>query len=172
MLEMKTADELVDPDLEARWSRRRATAREGVVLRQVLRSFVARPGPILADEIVAALPGYPGAAVREELVKLDGDDLIQLVDGRVEVAYPFSGVPTPFVVRLPGGAERFACCAIDALGMAAMLGHPIDVRSQCHHCGDPLELSVAPDGPGPEARDVVVWVGARCEGERRISVGL
>ena len=44
-LEIKTAEELTDPALEARWAARRA-ARETDVLRHILRIFVDRGGPI------------------------------------------------------------------------------------------------------------------------------
>lgn len=171
MLEIKAADEFIDPELQARWALRRA-ARETHVLQRVLRSLVEHSGPIPVDEIVAGLPDHPAEAVRESLTKLDQDDLIRLEDGRVEIAYPFSVTPTAFVVQLATGHERFACCAIDALGIAPMLGQRIHVRSQCHHCGSPLAFSVTPAGPGPEARDVMVWVGKRCEGERRITASL
>ncbi len=42
-LEIRTAAELIDPELEARWTTRRA-ARETEVLQQILRAFVERPG--------------------------------------------------------------------------------------------------------------------------------
>jgi hypothetical protein len=171
MLEIKTADEFVDSELEARWAVRRA-ARQGDVLRQVLQAFVERTGPVSVETIMAALPDHPPQAVRDSLTKLDEEDLIQLDEGRVEIAYPFSGRPTAFVVQLAESHERFACCAIDALGIAPMVGREVQVRAACHHCGSPLRFSVTPDGPGPEAREVMVWVGKRSEGERRISASL
>jgi len=44
-LEIKTAAELTDPALEARWAARRA-ARETEVLQRILGTFVDRGGPI------------------------------------------------------------------------------------------------------------------------------
>lgn len=79
----------------------------------------------------------------------------------MDLAYPFSASPTPFVVRLPDGRERYACCAMDALGMAPMLGQRVEIRSRCHHCGTPLEFSAAPPGPGSEAEGVMLWFGER-----------
>ncbi len=145
-LEIKTADELADPELEARWAVRRA-AREGEILQQILRTFVDQGGPVPVDEVAAAFPDRPPETVWDTLVALDEEDLIQIREGRVEIAYPFSAIPTPFVVRLAGSQERHACCAIDALGMAPMVGQRVHIRSQCHDCGAPLELSVGPDGP-------------------------
>jgi hypothetical protein len=171
MLDIKSADELADPELEARWALRRA-ARQKDVLRTVLRAFVEHGGPIAVDQVAAAFPGRAPEAVRDSLAELDAADLIEVRDGRVATAYPFSTAPTPFLVRLAGGRQRQACCAIDALGLAPMLGQPVDVRSRCHHCGTPLEFSVTPEGPGPEARDVMVWVGKRRETEGRIATSL
>src|SRR6266851_9280331 len=115
-LEIRTAAELTDPELEARWTARRA-ARETDVLQQVLGAFVERAGPVKVEQIVAAFTdGPPPEGIRADLAKLDADDLIQIRDGLVDAAYPFSAFPTPFVVQLADGQERYACCAIDALG--------------------------------------------------------
>jgi len=162
-LPVRTAEELIDPALEARWAARRS-ARQGEALQWILRAFVARGGPIPVE-------GIPGA-VRDAVPALDADDLIRVHEGRVDLAYPFSAAPTPFAVRLADGRERYACCAIDALGVAPMLGEPVRVRSACHHCGAALEFPVAPDGPGPEAAGLMVWVGPRAEGARRMATSL
>ncbi len=170
-LEIRTAGELADPELEARWTTRRA-ARETAVLRQVLRAFVARPGSAEVEQIVAAFADGPPEGIREDLARLDADDLIQIRNGLVDVAYPFSAFPTPFVVQLADGQERYACCAIDALGIAPMLGQRVRIRSRCHHCGEPVELWVDQAGSGLEAEGAMVWVGKQCEGERRASTSL
>jgi hypothetical protein len=170
-LEIKKAAELVDPDLEARWARR-GTWWHAEVLQPVLRAFVERPGPVDVEDIVNALPERAPEGIREALARLDEEDLIQVREGRVDIAYPFSAFPTPFVIELAGGRERFACCAIDALGVAPMLGQRVHIRSHCHHCGEPLELWADPAGPEPEAERVMVWVGRRGEGQRRISTSL
>jgi hypothetical protein len=171
-LEIRTAAELIDPELEARWTTRRA-ARETDVLQQVLRAFVERPGPAEVEQIVAAFAaGPPPEGIRADLARLDADDLIQIRDGLVDVAYPFSAFPTPFVVQLADRQERYACCAIDALGIAPMLGQRVRIRSRCHHCGDPLELSVDQAGSGLETEAVMVWVGKQGDGERRASASL
>jgi Alkylmercury lyase len=170
-LEIKSAEELVDPVLEARWTARRE-ARLTDVLQAVLRAFRNRGGPVSLEEITSALPGRAVAAVRETLLALDGEDLIQFQGDRVEIAYPFSAIPTAFTVRFADGAERYACCALDALGMAPMLDQPLHIRSQCHHCQTPLTLEVGPDGVGPGAEEVMVWVGERTEARCRIATSL
>jgi alkylmercury lyase-like protein len=148
-----TAAELMaDPDREARWRERESIgAAARAALREILARFVADGGPVE----VSSLP-HPAAAVAE----LDARDLVYLHEGRVVLAYPWSGTPTAFVVRLTGGRQRWACCAIDALGIAAMLGEPVQVESRCHHCGEPLRLDVTPEGPAANT-GVMAWVGKR-----------
>ncbi len=76
-LEIRTAAELIDPEVEARWTIRRA-ARETEVLQQVLRVFVERPGPVGVEQIVATFADKPPDDIRSDLVRLDADDLIQI----------------------------------------------------------------------------------------------
>lgn len=166
-LEIKTAEELTDPALEARWAARRA-ARETDVLQRILRTFVDRGGPIPVEDIVAAFQDRPVAEIHDVLIALDGDDLIRVREGHVDIAYPFSAAPTPFIVRLSEGAERFTCCAIDALGVAPMLRHRVHIRTRCHDCNAPLDFSADPDSPGPEADGVMVWVEKMAEDRGRV----
>lgn len=170
-LPIKTAAELLDPALEARWAARRA-GRQGQVLRQILRTFVEGGGPVSVTAITAAIPPYSPEAIEETILALDSQDLIQVLDGQVVMAYPFSTARTPFRVRLADGRERYACCAIDALGVAPMVEEPVRIHAECHHCGAPLAFSAGPDGPGPEAEGLMVWIGERAEGQRRISTSL
>ena len=162
ILEIKTADELGAGELEERWRTRRA-GRETAVSRRVLQLFVDRGGPIPLEEVVAGFPDVSPESTRQALVKLDDDDLIRIQAGHVDMAYPFSALPTPWVVRLPGGQERFACCAVDALGIAPMLGLPVGIRSRCHHCGEPLALESTPEGARPEGSGIMLWVGQRTD---------
>jgi len=164
--QIKSAGELVDPELEARWTTRRA-ARETEILQSILRAFVERPDPIVVEQFIRAFTEQAPDDSRAALARLDEDDLIQIRDGRVELAYPFSTAPTSFVVHLSGRGDRYACCAIDALGVAPMLGEPVRIRSRCHHCGEPLELSADPFGPRPGAEGVMMWAGKRCDDGRR-----
>jgi hypothetical protein len=172
-VEIKTAEKIIaaHADPEMHQGQRRA-ARETPLMRAIYRIFLAGGGPVPTEEIATALPAIARSTLESDLASLDEGDLIHLADGRVEVAYPFSARPTPFVVRLGDGRERFVCCAIDALGMASMVGDSIEVLGRCHHCGDSLSFAVHPDNPGPEAEGVMVWVGRRGEGERRATTGL
>ena len=49
------------------------------------------------------MPDLTPSRLDRELIRLDGEDLIVLTDDAVAMAYPFSGLPTPFVVRLANG---------------------------------------------------------------------
>ena len=155
-----TADELkaLTP-LERQAARREARQRPLVQL--ILRTFLQRGGPIPVEDIVAGSPGSRAGAVHAALVALDDDDLIRVRAGQIDIAYPFSGAPTPFRLRLSGAGERYACCATDALGIAPMVGEPVEITSSCHHCGEPLKFTATPHGVGRVAEGVMVWFGKR-----------
>lgn len=166
-LEIKTAAELIALDVEGLQAFRRA-ARETELLQRVFRAFVDRAEPIRVQDVVSAFPAQPPERVSAALSKLDEEDLVRIRAGHVDLAYPFSALPTLFVVDLGAGrGQRYACCAVDALGVAPMLGQHIRIRSQCHHCAAPMELSVDPSGPRPDPEGFMVWVGKRAEDERR-----
>jgi len=156
-LVIMTAEELKALNPLDRQAARRA-ARQQPLVRLILRTFLQRGGPIPVRDIIAASPdGHSEAA----LVTLNEDDIVRVRSGQIDIAYPFAAGRTPFVVRLAGGRERYACCATDALGFAPMVGEPVEVESSCHHCGEPLKFGATPEGVGREARGVMVWFGKR-----------
>lgn len=166
-LEIKTAAELIAEDGAGRQVGRRA-ARQTVLMRHVYRTLLARGEPVPVQELAASFPGDRTEPALEALARLDADDLLRITAGRVDLAYPFAAFPTPFAADLgPDAGERHVCCAVDALGLAPMLGRPVRVRSACHHCGDALTLTVTPSGPGPDASELMVWVGRHAEDDRR-----
>ncbi len=154
-LMIMTADELKALNSLERQAARRA-AREQPLVRLILRTFLQRGGPIPIKDIVGR-----AEAVHDALTALDDEDLIRVRAGQVDIAYPFSAAPTPFRVRLSIGRERYACCATDALGIAAMIGEPVDITSSCHHCGESLRFAAMPQGLGRDAEGVMVWFGKR-----------
>jgi hypothetical protein len=91
--------------------------------RQVLRAFLATGRAPEAAEL-RRMAGGLGLAPRQAMQRLADADLVhtQLATGAAITAYPFSGVPTPHVVRLDGAPLLHAMCAIDALGIPLMVG--------------------------------------------------
>ncbi len=157
-----TADELKALSPLERQAARRA-AREQPLMRLILRTFLQRGGPIPVEDIIAASPAARPDAIHDALVALDDEDLIRVRAGKIDLAYPFSAAPTPFVVRLADGQERYACCATDALGIAPMIGLAVEVRSGCHHCRTALTFTATPQGPGPQADGIMLWFGKRVD---------
>jgi hypothetical protein len=157
-----TADELKALNPLERQAARRA-AREQHLLRLILRTFLQGGGPIPVEDIIAASPAAQPDTIHDALVALDDEDLIRVRAGQIDLAYPFSASPTPFVVRLANGKERYACCATDALGIAPMIGQALEVRSGCHHCKAALTFSARPQGPEPEADGIMLWFGKRVD---------
>jgi hypothetical protein len=75
--------------------------------------------------------------------QLEADHHILLVPGtqRILMANPFSAVSTPFRDYI-GERRYFANCAWDTVSMHVMLGREAKVESYCHHCGEPINLTL------------------------------
>ncbi|MGH7342237.1 MAG: organomercurial lyase [Candidatus Rokuibacteriota bacterium] len=97
---------------------------ERAFYRRILRSFGAGrpPGPDALADAASELD----LEVEPTLELLARADLVHQdpATGAIVVAYPFSGRPTAHRVHI-GNDEVYAMCAIDALGIAPMLGEPI-----------------------------------------------
>ena len=112
--------------------------------RGVLRAFLDQGrAPTLAElRPVARLVGIGLERVLAELVV---HDVIQrAADGTIQVAYPFSSVPTPHRVEIDGAPPVFAMCAIDALGLPFMVGHPATIHTQDPADATPLTIAIEP----------------------------
>src|SRR5688572_29021677 len=83
----------------------RRTARRRPLVQLIYQAFLERGGPIPVEDILAASPESDAGTVHDALAALDHDDLIRIQAGRIDIAYPFSAVPTPFLVRLGGGRD-------------------------------------------------------------------
>jgi hypothetical protein len=157
-----TADELKALNPLERQAARRA-ARQKPLMRLILRTFLRQGGPIPVEDIIAESRGARSDAIHDALVAFDDEDLIRVRAGQIDLAYPFSASPTPFLVRLADGKERYACCATDALGIAPMIGQAVEVRSRCHDCEAALTFTATPQGPGREANGIMLWFGKRVD---------
>ena len=113
-----------------------------------------------------------GLEADSALATLAREDLVHLgADGEIVVAYPFSGRRTAHRVRFRGGHEADAMCAIDALGIAPMLGEAIDIESRDPVSSAEIRARVAPDSSAewsPDSAVVVAGVmvagGDSCQG--------
>ncbi|MGH2532636.1 MAG: organomercurial lyase [Thermomicrobiales bacterium] len=101
-------------------------------------------GGVPGVEDMAVTLGTSPVDVRSGLQMLVEADYLALdASGRVICLYPFSVVPTPHVVVVDE-RRRYAMCALDALGVAAMLGRAITVDGRCAACGVLMRLRVRP----------------------------
>jgi Alkylmercury lyase len=118
----------------------------GRLVHQAILGAFARTGqaPSRADldEVASAAGVEPAAALAE----LDRADLIVLdPHGEFLAAYPFSAPPTPHRLTLGRGVGVHAMCAIDALGVSAMLGQPVTVTSAEPDTGRQVTVQVDGD---------------------------
>lgn len=128
--------------------------------RAVLTSFVSTGQAPPAAELdrLARTDGSDPARVRAELSAADA--LAFTADGEIRAAYPFSPVPTAIQVSWDGGPLAYAMCAIDALGMSAMLGRPVTIAAAEPDTGLPISLAVDHDRARWTPRGAVVFAGA------------
>lgn len=92
------------------------------------------------------------------LDRLAAHDLVHTAAGVVDIAYPFSGTPTPHRVRLGTGPDLTACCAIDALGIPQMVNQDGIVVSADAVTGDPVRVKTTPAGWHWDPAETVVLV--------------
>lgn len=158
------------PDSLGRAGRGRVAPVDGglrAVHRRVLTSFATTGREPGAAELAEAAAPY-GVDFERVLAELHAGDFLRLdAAGRIRAGYPFSAQPTPHVVRISGGPEVYAMCAIDALGIAAMLGTEITVASADPGIGEEITVTVAADGRTalwhPTSAVVFAGQGTDCE---------
>lgn len=138
---------------------------EDRVWRAILRGF-ARFGTAPDARRLAAGTGLDEPVVAEVLRALRRRDLVVLDEGdtAITAAYPFSARKTGHRVRLDGMAAVHALCAIDALGVGAMLDCDTAIESSCRECGARIRIATRDKGHAlatvmPAA--AVVWAGIR-----------
>jgi Alkylmercury lyase len=109
-------------------------------------------------ERLARDQGANPAAVRAELA--DRDVIAFGADGQIRAAYPFSPVPTPIQVTWAGGPAAYAMCAIDALGVSAMLGRPVTITAAEPGTGRIVTVHADRGQARWDPSDAVVFAGA------------
>ncbi|MGW1490438.1 alkylmercury lyase family protein [Streptomyces sp. NPDC002402] len=164
-----TADcECPPMDAAGRAGRGRLAPRERglrCVQQAVLRHFATTGhAPEAADLEHAAAPHSRQAA--DVLSELADEDFLTLdTYGRIRAAYPFSAVPTAHRLRFPDGTQAWSMCAIDALGIPAMLDTNAVISSSDPVTGEPVTVTSTKGHMVWEPATAVVFVGQRsCTG--------
>ena len=62
---------------------------------------------------------------------------------------------------LLGGRQRYAFCAVDAVGIPAALGDEARVDSRCHHCQAPLTVALRGGAVVEAPEGMVIWAVER-----------
>lgn len=112
----------------------------------LLPAFAATGNPpALADAAAAA--GLPPDTAGAALAELAAADLVALGPaGEVAGAFPLSAIATRHQVRIDGRPVLHAMCAVDALGIPAMLHSGGVVTSADPATGQPIAVTVSADG--------------------------
>jgi hypothetical protein len=142
---------------------RQLTAPERSLYLWILQQFAGGGPPSTADtKERATQDGLDFGAAAASLAR---DDLVHLgADGRPLIAYPFSAVSRGHTVTISKGRKVEAMCALDALGIAAMLGEQIEIDSYDPSTRTPVHVEVGPDGPAEVApATAVVLVASSCQ---------
>ncbi|MGW5721473.1 organomercurial lyase [Amycolatopsis sp. NPDC003865] len=113
-------------------------------LERAAREHTADAG-VDPDAVVAELTGRDVLAVDER--------------GEIRAAYPFSPVPTRHKVTWEAGPTVYAMCAIDALGMSAMLGLPVTITSAEPDTERTVTVTVDHDTARWEPTTAVIFAG-------------
>ncbi len=112
-------------------------------------------------ERVARAHGADPAATLAELA--ERDVLAFGSDGALRAAYPFSPAPTSIQVTWAGGPVTHAMCAIDALGMSAMLGRPVTITAAEPGTGRAITVRADHDRAQWDPAGAVVFAGSTGE---------
>jgi hypothetical protein len=113
----------------------------GAVYRYLLRHF-ATTGTTPTPADLANAAHHAGTDPHTVLRRLAADDLVAIDNaGRLVAAYPFSPTPTPHTVDLDG-VRVYAMCAVDALGIPAMLATHATIHSTDPHTGQPVTVTI------------------------------
>jgi hypothetical protein len=103
----------------------------------------------------------PWASPDAVLAELAESDIIAFAaGGGIRAAYPFSPVRTPIRVSWAGRPAAYAMCAIDALGMSAMLGRPVTITAAGPDTGRIITVHADGGRARWDSRMAVVFAGS------------
>lgn len=133
---------------------------EQAVHRAILRAFADTGRPPTPSDLAPVTQGS-GRTTTEILAALHDLDAIRLDPrGHIAVAYPFSAIPTRHRVWIGDGAVVYAMCAIDALGIAAMLGGHTRIESVDAATGQPIAVTMTAGRTSWSPTGAVVFLSA------------
>lgn len=133
----------------------------------ILEGFVETSrAPSLSS--LSATTGVKSDRLLLKLNDLKERDLIVLSESGEAVtgAYPFTESSTEHRVHLDSQVLN-AMCAIDALGVGAMVGKDVTIESSCRACAAPVHVETAHRGTALDAyipESAVVWIGDQYAG--------
>jgi hypothetical protein len=135
-----------------------------VPARQVYQAVLAaftRTGQPPARSELERLARSLGASPDVVLAELARADAVAISPGgEIRAAYPFSAGRTPIRVTWAGGPAAYAMCAIDALGMSAMLGRPVTITAAEPDTGRIIAVHVDGSRARWRPRMAVVFAGS------------
>ena len=155
----------IAPERRGRARLERLAAQDRQLYDWILDRFAHASAPT-GEETRAAARAF-GIDPDRALARLAEEDLIHAdADGRPLVAYPFSGISRGHRVTIEGAGIVEAMCAIDALGIAPMLGRPTTINSHDPLSGAPVEVQLDPEGNASwRPQSTLVLIGsAACGG--------
>ena len=139
---------------------------ERALYRWILASFARASSPPL--DALHGLASELGLQIEDALDLFAKLDLVHHdpTSGEILVAYPFSARPRGHSVLISSAHRVEAMCAIDALGIAPMLGLPIEITSRDPFTGTEIWVRLDPrEGARWEPTTAVVLAGsASCDG--------
>ena len=136
-----------------------APAERGLrAVHQAVLHSLAATGTLPDQELLddAARP-FDTAQVLRELA--EGDYLCLDSLGQITAAYPFSATATSHKVLITGGAVAYSMCAVDALGVSAMVAASVQIRSADPATCEPIFVAVDESGTVWEPDTAVVFAG-------------
>jgi len=151
------------------WDQHTLSAQDDAVRRYILAQYPLQGQAPTVQDISQAL-GLTPEDTKTILQRLHAWDMLCLEpeSSRIRLAYPFSSVPTPHVVKFdqwPEAKPVYAQCAIDALGLPFMLRRDLSITSSCASCAKAITITVRDQTiVAHSPSDTVVWAGTIQEG--------
>jgi len=117
---------------------------------------------------LARRTGFDVLRIAELIDRLQARDLVvrDPETGRVTGAYPLTARPTEHRVAWDGRTVH-ALCAVDALGVGAMVGADVTIESRCRACGAAIRATTKAKGTALgqiTPSTTVVWAGIGYKG--------